>query len=267
MTAINDYCKGNGFSLYYSINGQGKPIIFIHGNFNDSRIWEYQVKRFSEEYKAISYDLRGYGKSSTPETTFSHTDDLKFLIENIDVNEVTLIGSSLGGSIAIDFTLKYPNLVDKLILAAPALNGYKYPFRLSIEAMKNLYFKKTKGNEAAINKFIENPYWEYLFPSQENKTAREMVLSIVRDEKNFYSWNPNLAKPLEVNAIDCLNAIEIPALIVLSDKDKDFNIKVGNYIHKNIRNSKKVIMSNCGHLPFVERAQEFNKIVMDFISE
>ena len=262
---VDNYCKINDVSLHYSVYGSGKSIILIHGNFIDSRIWEYQIEVLSNKNQVISYDLRGYGKSDIPRCPFSHVDDLKSLIEYLDIGEVTLVGSFLGGSIAIDFALKYPNLVQKLILIAPALTGYKYPFRLNIEAMQNLLAKKTKGTQAAIDKFINNPYWEYMIPSPENIVAREMVIDIVRNERNFYSWNPSLYKATNVNAMHRLGDIEIPTLVVLSDRDKEFNIKVGSYIHKNIKNSKKYVMSNCGHLPFVEKPQEFNHIVIDFL--
>lgn len=82
MAAINNYCKGNDFSLYYSIMGQGESIVFIHGNFNDSRIWDYQVGKFSDKYKVVFYDLRGYGKSSIPKSTFSHIIGIQTLLSN-----------------------------------------------------------------------------------------------------------------------------------------------------------------------------------------
>lgn len=262
---VDNYYKINDISLHYSVYGSGKSIILIHGNFMDSRIWEYQIKDLSNKNQVVSYDLRGYGKSDIPSSSFSHVDDLKSLMEYLDIDEATLIGSSLGGSIAIDFALKYPTLVQKLILIAPALTGYKYPFRLNIEAMQNLLAKKTKGTQAAIDKFINNPYWEYMFPAPENKAARELVIEIVKNERNFYSWNPSLYKAADVKAMHRLGDIEIPSLVVLSDRDKEFNIKAGSYIHKNIKNSKKYVMSNCGHLPFVEKPQEFNQIVMDYL--
>lgn len=262
---VDNYYKANNISLHYSVNGSGNPIVLIHGNFMDSRIWEYQIEELSNKNKVVSYDLRGYGKSDIPRSSFSHVEDLKSLIDYLDINDVTLVGSSLGGSIAIDFALKHPNLVQKLVLIAPALTGYKYPFRLNIEVMQNLLTKKMKGSQAAIEKFIASPYWEYMFPSQENKVARDMVLDIIRDEKNFYSWNPSLYRPADVNSINRLSNIKAPTLIVLSDRDKEFNIKVGNYIHENIKKSKKLVIADCGHLPFVERPQEFNRIVLDFL--
>lgn len=125
-------------NLFYSVKGQGEPLVFIHGNFNDSRIWSYQIDKFSKYYKVICYDLRGYGKSDTPTSSFSHFEDLKSLLDLLGIKKVIIVGSSLGGSVAIDFALQYPEYVKSLVLAAPAINGYRYPLRLMIEAIKSI---------------------------------------------------------------------------------------------------------------------------------
>ena len=249
----SDYLTTGNSKLFYSITGEGEPLVLIHGNFNDSRVWDYQIDSFAIHYKVIWYDQRGYGRSDTPISTFSHFEDLKALIDSLDIKKVTIIGSSSGGSVAIDFALQYPELVKALVLVAPSINGYRYPLQVTLEAMKSIFLLKTKGYEVAIEKFINNPFWEYLFPSQPRQEAREKVLQIVRTQKNFYSWDFKLAIPQKPYANTRLREIHIPTLIVLSDKDKEFNIKVGEEVYKDIQNSKKVVISDCGHLPFVEK--------------
>lgn len=252
-------------NLFYSVAGEGEPLVFIHGNFNDSRIWSCQVDKFSKYYKVICYDLRGYGKSDTPTSSFSHFEDLKSLLDLLGIKNVIVVGSSLGGSIAIDFALKYPEYVKALVLAAPAINGYRYPLRLMIEAIKSISALKSKGFEVAIEKFISNPFWSYFIPSNDKQEARELALQTIRTQKNFYSWDFKLAVPLKPYAVKRIKEIQVPTLIVLSDKDLAFNIKVGEYIHKGIENSKKVILSGCGHIPFIENPEEFNEKVLDFL--
>nr|WP_322787003.1 alpha/beta fold hydrolase [Pseudobacteroides cellulosolvens] len=79
----SDYLNINNGRLSYSVKGEGEPLILIHGNFNDSRIWDYQVDYFSDYYKVIWYDQRGYGKSDTPTSVFSHYEDLKALFDQL----------------------------------------------------------------------------------------------------------------------------------------------------------------------------------------
>ena len=261
------YLKISNSRLFYSITGEGEPLILIHGNFNDSRVWDYQIASFAEHYKVVWYDQRGYGRSDTPISAFSHFQDLKALIDLLDLKKITLIGSSSGGSVAVDFALQYPELVKALVLVAPSINGYRYPLQVMLEAMKNIFLLKSKGFEVTIEKFINNPFWEYLFPPQHRQEAREKVLQIVKTPKNFYSWDFKLAIPQKPSANKRLQEIHLPTLIVISDKDKAFNIKVGEYVYKEIKNSKKIVISDCGHLPFVEKPEEFNKRALDFLKE
>lgn len=268
MNNINgEYVKINNANLFCTVTGEGEPLVFIHGNFNDLRIWDYQMDDFTKYYKVIRYDLRGYGKSDTPISSFSNCEDLKLLFDSLHIKNATIIGSSSGGSVAVDFALQYPELVKALVLAAPSINGYRYPLRMTYEAMKSIYLLKLKGFEIAIEKFINNPFWEYFFPPEYRQEAREKVLQTIRTKKNFYSWNFKLAVPIKPYAYSRLSEIQVPVLIVLSDKDKPFNIEVGERVHKEIHNSKKVVINDCAHLPFVEKPKEFNREVMAFLKE
>lgn len=264
---ISNYLKINDSRLFYSITGEGEPLVLIHGNFNDSRVWDGQIDSFADHYQVIWYDQRGYGRSDTPMSAFSHFQDLKSLIDILGIKNVSIIGSSSGGSVAVDFALQYPELVKALVLVAPSINGYRYPLKIMLEAMKNIYLLKSKGFQVAIEKFINNPFWEYLFPPQHRQEAREKVLQIVRTQKNFYSWDFKLAIPQKPYAYKRLKEIHVPTLIVLSDKDKAFNIKVGEDVYKDVPNSQKVIIFDCGHLSFIEKPEEFNRKALDFLKE
>lgn len=262
---MSKYIKVNNSNIFYKVDGMGEAIVLVHGNFNDSRVWEYQIRYLSKCFRVISYDQRGYGNSDIPTSLFSPYEDLKALLDSLEVKKTIIIGSSSGGSIVIDFALKYPEYVKSLILVAPSLNGYRFPLKLMIEAMKNIFMLKSKGFEVAVEKFINNPYWEYFFPMQHRKEAREKVLEMVRTQKNFYSWDLNLAIPLKPYACKRIGELLIPALIVLPEKDSISNIKVGEYIHKSVEKSKKVIISDCGHLPFIEKPEEFTQTVLEFL--
>ncbi|MGG4091571.1 alpha/beta fold hydrolase [Paenibacillus lautus] len=85
--------------LYYAVSGKGDAVVLIHGNFNDHQIWNEQIDSFSAHYKLIRYDLRGYGLSSTPTSSFSNVDDLKALIDTLKLHNVTLVGSSMGAAL------------------------------------------------------------------------------------------------------------------------------------------------------------------------
>jgi len=263
---IEDYINVEGGQIFYTVSGTGEPLIFIHGNFNDHRIWDEQTRAFSSLYKTIRYDLRGYGLSSTPSAPFSNVEDLKALVDALKLANVTLVGSSLGGGVAIDFTLAYPHLVRGLVLVSPSINGHPYPIRMMWQGIKNFMNVRLQGHERAIESFIANPFWQYFFPTIQKEKARSIVLDNVRTASSFCRFPPSLSAASKPCAINRLHEINIPTYIVISDEDHPFNIKTAETLHQNIRLSSKITVQGCGHLPFIEEPEQFNRSVLNFLS-
>jgi len=263
---IQDYLNVNGGQVFYTVSGDGPPIILIHGNFNDHRIWNEQVNSFSSSYKLISYDLRGYGLSSTPLSSFSNVEDLKALVDSLKVHTLTLVGSSLGGGVAVDFALTYPHLVNNLILVSPSINGNSFPMKMMWQGIKNHLNVRIKGREKAIESFINNPFWQYYFPNLGKEQARSKVIHNVRNIRNFCRFSPNLTTVVKPYAFNRLQEINTPTLIITSDQDHSSNIVTADILHQKIELSSKIMMQGCGHLPFIEEPHEFNQYVLEFIS-
>ncbi|MCA1296249.1 alpha/beta hydrolase [Paenibacillus sp. alder61] len=262
-----DTLNMDGGHLFYQVSGEGDPVVLIHGNFNDHHIWNEQADSFAAHYKLVRYDLRGYGLSSTPNTSFSNIEDLKTLIDFLKLRNVTLVGSSMGGGIATDFTLTYPHLVKNLILVAPSINGIPYPKMMMWQGTKNFINLRLKGRKKAIDSFIANPYWQYFFPSARKKEARTKLINNVSNPNNFCRFSPSLSVAVKPYAFHRLHEINIPTLIIISDQDHSFNKKSAETLHKNIKSSSKIILEDCGHLPFIEASNEFNQAVLDFLSK
>ena len=113
----------DGGRLFYEEAGVGRPVVFIHPGLWDRRTWDDQFPVFAEQFRAIRYDVRGYGKSSKPEREYSKIEDLRALLEQLEVDRTALIGCSMGGGVAIDFAVEHPQLVWALVPVAAALSG------------------------------------------------------------------------------------------------------------------------------------------------
>lgn len=262
---LQDYLNVKDGRIFYAVSGKGNPVVLLHGNFNDHRIWSGQADFFSADYQLVRYDLRGYGQSSTPNSPFSNVDDLKRLADSLNLQKLILIGSSSGGGAAVDFALTYPHLVQALILVCPSVNGNPYPLKLVWQGMKNFINVRLKGREKAIESFMANPFWAYFFPSPVKKEARETVIQQVRNPRNFCRFSPNLSTAVKPHAIHRLREIQAPTLIIITDQDHPYNIKTAELLHKNLKRSSLICMQNCGHLPFVEEPETFNRTVHDFL--
>ena len=109
--------------LYYEVHGAGVPIVFVHEFAGSCRSWDPQVTFFRQDFRTVVYNCRGYPPSTVPNDPRSYSQDrsvadLLRLITRLDLGEVTLIGFSMGGSIALNFSLRYPNRVSRLVITA-----------------------------------------------------------------------------------------------------------------------------------------------------
>lgn len=112
--------------LYYEIQGQGNPIVLLHSGGADLRDWQLIAPQLAQTHLVIAFDGRGAGKSPPLLKPANYVEDLKNLLDHLNIDRAVLVGHSIGGQIATDFTLAYPDRVSKLVLVAPGLSGHKF---------------------------------------------------------------------------------------------------------------------------------------------
>ena len=107
MRSDTGYVEFPGSRIYYEVDGQGPGLTFIHACVAHLRMWDEQVARFKDRYTVVRFDLRGFGKSTTDtDVPYSNRDDLRRVLDHVGIQETHLVGNSCGGSAAIDFTLE-----------------------------------------------------------------------------------------------------------------------------------------------------------------
>lgn len=148
----------NDIQLHYIEQGQGQPLVLLHGNGEDSSYFVYQISYFSRNYRVIAIDTRGHGKSSRGEKPFSirqFSEDLKDCLEAMNIAKTILLGFSDGGNIALEFALKYPERVEKLVLNGANLfpSGvkaiYQWPIEVGYRIAKLFAMKSEKARQNA----------------------------------------------------------------------------------------------------------------------
>lgn len=129
------FVETNGTKLYYEMVGEGHPLVLIHGGYMDRRMWDDQLAVFAEHYRVIRYDVRGFGKSELPQVPYADRQDLAALLAFLGIEKTYLLGLSLGGVIALDFTLDYPYMVEALILVGSPISGFPYELLFTEEQL------------------------------------------------------------------------------------------------------------------------------------
>src|ERR1700722_12113682 len=216
----------NGTELYCETEGSGEPVVFIHGFSLDTRMWDEQFATFAEKRRAIRYDMRGFGRSSSPATTpFSHAADLHALLESLEALPAHVVGLSMGGRIGLQYALEYPTAISSLTLAGSALDGHDYSqgWEDSFEAIAEI--AKRSGVPAANDAWLAH---ELFAPARENAAVAEALRQILDDHAG-YSWlNESPVLGLDPHAADRLAEIRCPALVVIGERDlQDFQTIAG----------------------------------------
>lgn len=272
QTATNGHANVNGASLFYEITGKGTPIVFLHGFTCDHRNWDPQVKYFSKNYKVITYDARGHGQSSMPDTIpYSYTEDLASLLDYLKIEKAVVVGHSMGGTPAFFYALDYPGKVLALVLAE---GGAHIPDTLIISP-RNLrdYFS---GFSYVYNVFqkegIEKARaaWLTINPiksAAENPLSSELIKAMINDYSGWHWQNRDLQKSNPVGTPELLGKLNTPTLIITGDLSHEVIKQLVSAEDTYIPNSKKVVLRNSNHMLNLENPDQFNQELMTFLNE
>lgn len=263
MSPITGIAEVNGTRLTYQVMGQGHPLVLIHGRFVDGRMWDDQFKALAEIYQVIRYDVRGAGKSGVPEKPFSHTEDLARLLKLLRVDRAAIVGFSMGGGIAIDFTLEYPDMVSALIAAAPGLGGYHYSDKVVQRVSANFSTAQDEGVSHAVQSILNDPYWA---PAPENVAARQKMRQMLTENSHAFRLSPDLSSAPVPPSPERLSEIRVPTLVIAAERDDADNLAVANILETSITGARKVVMAGASHVMSLEKPGEFSGIVIDFLS-
>jgi pimeloyl-ACP methyl ester carboxylesterase len=263
-TEISGYLNVKNGELYYEVKGQGKEtIVFVHDGLVHAEVWENQFSTFAENYRVIRYDRRGYGRSINPDTTYSNVEDLRAVFDYFKIHKAIVIGMSAGGGLAIDFTLKYPEKISSLILVGAVVSGFSYSEHMLTRGGR-LTLEDYTNQEKLLEYFVKEDPYEI---APENQEAREKLWKIMEANPHNIDFSKNrLAEQPERPAVEALNEIHAPALIVVGEYDIPDVFAHAGAIEAGIQHSQKVIIRNAGHLVPFEQPDLFNTQIMNFLN-
>lgn len=247
--------------LNYQVTGKGAWLVMIHGNTLDQRMWEEQLPAFSRHYRVLRYDLRGFGRSPLPGTRpYSHALDLRNLLEHVGCRRAHILCSSMGGRVAVDFALAFPDRVDRLITVDANLDGYEFaetpPTRFATAVARS------KGVAAARREWLAHPMFApVLTHPGPARRLREMV-----EAYSAWHWiNDDPHRPLASPAIERLGRITAPTLVLAGTEDVYDFLRIANVLAARIPNADKVLLPDIGHMPNMEAPGVFNELVLGFL--
>ena len=265
------FVEADGASLYYEMAGEGPLLVLVHAGIADRRMWDAQFGVLARDYRVLRYDMRGFGKSRMTSAVFSRRGDLLLLLETLDLTSVHLMGCSMGGGAVIDLALEHPERITSLILVSPAVGGYAYttPPPASvlelIDALKCRDFDRAA--ELQVRIWADGPKRA---SGAADRKIRDLVREMSRDaltlQAEFLSNTGFvMEEPMDPPAFSRLDRIRVPALVIAGDCDDDTNLDIARALVEKVAGARLSIISGAAHLPNMEKPDEFNRVVLDFL--
>jgi pimeloyl-ACP methyl ester carboxylesterase len=266
----NAYVSALGVNLHYQDTGPSKnaiPILFLHGFGASLQTWDAWAQALSEDYRVISVDLPGFGLTGEDPSGI-YTDQrsvevLEAFLKELKIPKVVLVGNSMGGKLAWQFTARYPNQVAKLVLISPdgyASPGIQYGKKPDVPAIADLYryfFSKTflamnlkpaYADPNTLNDALVNRYYDLMLaPGVRGAILARMQQTVLQDPV------PSLA------------SIQVPTLLIWGEKDAFIPISNSNDYLKVMPNAKRVSLPNIGHLPQEEQPSIGLQVLKEFL--
>jgi 2-hydroxy-6-oxonona-2,4-dienedioate hydrolase len=269
-----EYVTAGGIKIRYLVMGSGPQVLLLHGFGGFLETWAFNIPPLSKRYRVYAIDLPGHGLSDKPEggyTTAFAIESANDIMEALGVNQATLIGHSLGGAVSINIALSLPERVNKLVLidCAGLSRNLPWLYRLcSLPVLGNILM--SLAVEPALEHSIKRVFYnapvlsremmDIILKNASQPGVRETLKRIIRQHVRLRGPRP------EALLIERLPQLKVPILFVHGAQDRVLPLKHVREAFSMAPNSRVKIFDQCGHCPHIEKAVEFNEIVLEFLA-
>lgn len=252
----------NKINLNYVVEGSGKPLVFIHGLSDNLMYWDFLANYLKDDFQVIRFDLRGHGDSQLGDeeiTIDTYVEDINRLLEELKISDANLIGFSLGGAIAQQFTITYPNKVNSLVLMSTFYKLDQHSFNIL-----------TQFKEKLSEGFGE--FFDYILPLilcpdviEANKEELMILKQMALQNANVDAYIKAVDASLNFNIENEISEIDVPTLILTGKYDDVFLPESQKDLKNQIENSELIVMDNVKHNILVdENNEKVMKILENF---
>lgn len=269
------YVSVNGLKIHYVTAGQaGPPVLLIHGLGMSYTTWRTNIDPLGQGLRVFAMDLAGHGDSDKPRVSYDLDFGLRFLGEFMDalgLERASMVGSSMGGLLAIAMALRYPQRVDRLVLADSSGLGRELHWLLRLSALPGLGLALSWPRRGTLRSFLRLIFYDpsmitedlidELMRIRRLPGSTEAIISMFRNGVTLRGVKPELV------FLDRLPELRTPTLIVWGAQDQIFPLSHAYAAHARIPNAQLRIFDRCGHHPAAEYAEEFNQLVLAFLND
>jgi len=258
----------NGIDIYYEVHGNGEPVLLIMGLGANTTGWFRQVPALSREHRVIAFDNRGSGRSDKPNEPYSMgqmADDARGLLDELGIDSAHVFGMSLGGMIAQELVLRYPERVSTLVLGGTMAGG---PSAIVAGPEVVQQFVSLAGMPLvqALEAGLALLYSEEYIAANKGDLVRRSLLN-AHLMAPMYALQRQFMAIVGFNAHARLHEIGSPSLVLTGTADRIMPAHNSRLLAEGIAGARLVEFEGAGHGFLVERAEEVNTTVLGFLRE
>ncbi|WP_262176748.1 alpha/beta fold hydrolase [Saccharococcus sp. Marseille-Q5394] len=251
-------------TIHYEEKGLGEPLVFIHGVGLDHAMWEQQVKRLSEEYRVIVYDMLGHGGSSHPPGPYSlsqFVEQLTALVNGLGLDKIHLVGFSMGGMVAQAFALAHIEKMKTLTIMNAVANRTEEQRKAILARVEEV---RKIGPETTIEPAIQRWFTPDYLTAQEGIVGRIRTRLQTNNPISYLSAY-TLFATADQELWGKLDQINIPTLVMTGEEDIGSTPEMAKQIQKKIAESELLVVPTMRHMLPVERPDIVNEAIHSFI--
>ena len=262
--------RSNDIEIYYEEHGSGEPLVLIMGWGCNAATWKPQLPGLAERFRVITFDNRGVGRTSAPKDAYSiaeMAEDTRGLLDALDIARTHVFGISMGGMIAQELALIYPERVDALALGCTSPGskraaGYR-------DLFKNIStFNDTVGSDGPSLEWFQDflkLLWTDSAITHSDTHLQDFVLSLIRFPATSHGMHNQSYAIAAHDAYDRLPQIQHQTLVMTGDKDGLIDCENSLILAGQIPNANLKIFPGLKHAFHLEAAARVNTVLIDFI--
>jgi pimeloyl-ACP methyl ester carboxylesterase len=259
----------NGINIYYQVHGKGVPLVMIQGFAGNHQAWFLQTPVFKKYYKVVIFDNRGIGrtdKSSEPYTIKTMADDVIGLMDYLKIDKAHILGLSLGGMVAQEIAISYPERVIKLVLGSTFASREVNDIQPRLMEAIGIHEGST---DVDISNMDFRRLMDFMVSAAFNRRLYRMA-PVLLSKYGLRSVDPEgylrqMQSVSGYSTLDRLHLIKAPTLVITGTGDRIISPSASEILASLIPNAKLVLVKGGSHAFFMEMRKRFNKEVLDFL--
>lgn len=242
--------------INHQVAGSGSPVLLLHSSVADLRMWDPQWPALTAAHRGIRADFRGYGQTPPAAASYRDADDLRDLLDSLDIARTAVVGASYGGRVAVEFAVAYPDRVSRLILLCAGYHGL--PPTLAAEEFDatETALLESGQRDRAVQLNLDS----WLGPEADDATRERVAQMQANNFEVLASTHPD--SEVDVPLVDP-SGITVPTLVVSGAYDMDHFRAIADHLAAVIPNARELTLPWAGHLPSLERPAEITQLLLE----